>query len=285
MIKRFFAALVLSFITVIAASPMASAAKPIASNPSTTLLGIDVSFPQCGKTLPSDHAFGIVGINDGNAAGGNPCLAEQLIWASQAKGGTNQAPLQLYINTANPGQVIHLVRTWPSSNTDSNGFTPTNPYTNTCTGSNDLSCSWMYGRNRAIAAEKEFFMPAAESAGISPVMGDYVWWLDVETMNTWQTGGADALRRNVAALEGWTSYLIQQGADVGLYSTAVQWKEITGNYISSTSNLNGLRNWRPSGSSLKNAKNNCRVAPLTSGGYISLTQFISKGLDYNYSCI
>ena len=251
----------------------------------TELVGYDVSYPQCGKTLPTDHAFAVVGVNGGNAATVNSCLAQQLSWAKAASGLANQPKVQIYVNTANPGEMISQVSTWPTSNTDPSGYTPTNAYQNTCTGANDLSCSWMYGWNRAYAAANSYFKPAAQSAGISTTIGDHVWWLDVETMNTWQSGSSAALSRNVAALEGWTSFFNHNNADVGLYSTAYQWDVITGNLISVTSNLRGLPNWRPSGSTLANAKSNCTVAPLTPGGHISMTQYIKKNLDHNHSCI
>jgi hypothetical protein len=261
------------------------AARPNRPGGTIELVGYDVSFPQCGKRLPEDHVFTIIGINGGNAATGNPCLADQLAWGSRAAGITNQPHLQLYVNTANPGEVISQVQTWPKTNQDPSGYTPANPYANSCSGTNNLSCSWLYGWNRAYAAVHEYFKPAANFARISNVTGDYTWWLDVETMNTWQSGSQAAYQRNVAAIEGWTSYFSQNNAKVGLYSTAYQWGEITGNFISPTSNLNNLPNWRPSGATLTNAKANCSLESLTPGGFISLTQYVKKNLDYNHSCI
>lgn len=291
MIKRLFALSLLAFAGVILIAPTTFAAKPAGgSKPggggsTTSAVGYDISYPQCGKRLPTDHAFAIIGVNGGNAATENPCLTDQLRWGARASGGTNQPKLQLYVNTANPGEVIDQIYTWPTSNTDKGGYTPTNTYGNTCGGANDLSCSWMYGWNRAWAADNEYFKPAAQAAGVNDVTGDYTWWLDVETMNTWQEGSEEALRRNTAALEGWAAYFTHHNGKIGLYSTAYQWGVITGNFISSDNNLNGLPNWRPSGATLANAKANCEVDPLTSGGFISLTQYVKKNLDYNHSCI
>lgn len=251
---------------------------------SVSTVGYDVSYPQCGRTLPDDAAFAIIGVNGGTASKTNPCLADQLKWGKLSSGLTNQPALQLYVNTANPGEVIDLVSTWPTDNYDLNGNIPNNKYDKTCNGGNDLSCSWLYGWNRALDAAEYRFAPAAINAGVSTVPSDYVWWLDVETMNTWQEKSDDALRRNVATLEGMKSYFESRKANVGLYSTAYQWGVITGNFIGLDSNLNGLPNWRPSGASLKNAKNNCKVPPLTTGGYISLTQYVVRNLDNNYSC-
>lgn len=252
--------------------------------PTVEMVGYDVSYPQCGKSLPTDHYFGVVGVNGGNAASANSCLADQLVWASKAKTGSNQSKLQVYVNTANPAQdTSYNWASWPTTSYDSNGNRPFNPY-GECSGANDRACSWLYGWNRSIYTEG-VFRAAANSKGLNSSTGDYVWWLDVETMNSWQSGTNEALIRNTAAIEGFGAYYESKGADIGLYSTAVQWTEITGNNISSSSNLNGLPNWRPSGKSLANAKSNCGVAPLTSGGFISLTQYVVKNLDNNHSCI
>jgi hypothetical protein len=255
---------------------------PTSSTPEP--VGYDISWPQCGKKLPTDYYFGIIGVNGGNAANTNPCLSTQLAWANKSKTGSAQSRVQLYVNTANPGEVISQITTWPTSNTDKTGYTPVNPYGN-CTGANDRACSWQYGWNRSVEAYLDRFAPAARAAGISDAASAYVWWLDVETMNTWQSGSPEALIRNTATLEAMTSYYQSKGAKVGLYSTAVQWGDITGSSVSGTSNLNGLANWRPSGASLSNAIANCQLAPLTSGGYISLTQYVQQNLDKNHSCI
>ncbi len=265
----------------------ANAAKPSSGStqkpaPVPELVGYDISYPQCGKRLPTNYYFVVVGVNGGNAAKPNPCLADQLVWAHKAKVGTSQPRVQLYVNTANPGEVIDQITTWPKTPSDDNGNTPINPY-GVCGGANDDACSWLYGWNRSIYTEG-VFRAAADSRNINAQTADYVWWLDVETMNTWQSGSKEALIRNTAALEGFGAYYQSRGAKIGLYSTAIQWGEITGNNIGQTSNLNKLPNWRPSGASLSNAKRNCSVPALTAGGYISLTQYVVKNLDHNHSC-
>jgi hypothetical protein len=286
--KNVFKVLLLATIVIGLSSDSVSAARTVSGGSATSTVGYDVSYPQCGKTLPSSSAFAIVGVNGGNAATTNGCLASQLVWGSKSTGVVKAQPaLQLYVNTANPGEVINQVSTWPTNNLDLNGNTPLNKYGNTCSGANDLSCSWLYGWNRALDAAQNRFAPEARKAGVSDITSNYTWWLDVETMNTWQSGSENALRRNVATLEGMVSYFYSKGVakeKVGLYSTAYQWGVITGNFIGIDSNLNGLPNWRPSGSSLKNAKNNCSVAPFTIGGRISLTQYVINNLDHNYSC-
>ncbi len=262
---------------------VAFAAKPTAPSeggspkptPTVEMVGYDISYPQCGKRLPTDHYFGIVGVNGGTAATYNSCLTEQLVWAKGAKAGSNQPKVQVYVNTANPAQdTAYNWNNWPTS-----GNTPYG----TCAGvkTNDVACSWQYGWNRSAETEAHF-ASKAQAAGISTNTSDYTWWLDVEIMNSWQTGSG--LAKNQASLEGFAAYYQSKNAKVGLYSTDVQWKQIVGATTISSGNLTALPNWRPSGASLANAKDNCDVAPLTTGGFISLTQYVQKNLDYNHSC-
>ncbi len=280
--KKLLPLFTVSILAVVLIPSIAFAAKQAAPS-APELVGYDISYPQCGKRLPTDQYFGIAGVNGGTAATTNPCLADQLAWANRSKTGSSQPKVQLYVNTANPGEVISQITTWPTSNVDKTGFTTTNPY-GTCSGANDTACSWQYGWNRSVEANVDRFVPAAQKAGINSSASAYTWWLDVETMNTWQSGSTDALARNTAALEGLAKYYQLKGATVGLYSTAVQWTQITGSTVSSSSNLNALGNWRPSGASLANAISNCSVAPLTSGGFIALTQYVQQNLDKNHSC-
>jgi hypothetical protein len=280
MIKKLSTLVIGSLFIVLAVSPVASAARS-ASSGSTKVHGIDVSYPQCGRSLPTDQAFGIVGVNGGNAATTNPCLASQLRWASRSSGVvTNQPKLQVYVNTGNPGQVQDQMSTkWPTANT----APATNPY-GLCAGENNQACSWQYAWDRGVFTV-DYFKSQAPAAGISADPALYKWWLDVETMNSWQTGSAEAYKNNAAAIEGWAAYFQHLGAKTGLYSTAVQWGEIVGSAVSASSNLNGLDNWRPGGANLSTAKQACSAAPLTSGGKVILTQYISKNLDYNHACI
>lgn len=246
-------------------------------------LGNDISWPQCGKNLPTGQAFGIVGVNGGTAATTNPCLASQLAWAARSTGASSQPKVQLYVNTANPGEVIAQINTWPSSNIDVTGTMTNNPY-GMCTGGNDLPCSWQYGWNRAQEAVLNRFTPAAQTAGLSTTPGNYRWWLDVETQNTWQTGSFAASTRNVAALEGMASYYLSKSATVGLYSTGYQWGKITGGAVSDSSNLTGKASWLAGARNEKGARATCNDPPLTAGGTVALTQFVSGALDYDFSC-
>lgn len=272
-----------SFVFVLLVAPSALAAKPSGGGGAKTPLGIDVSWPQCGKTLPKTQAFAIVGVNGGLANTTNPCLADQLVWGSKSVGGTSQELLQLYVNTANPGGLN--TASWPQNNLDPAGNIAPNPH-GPCDGTDSLACAWQYGWNRAVEDVIERFQPAATQAGVSTSPTVYLWWLDVETENTWKLSGSTFDNEsNVAVLEGMTEYFKSVGGRVGLYSTGSQWNQIVGSSVTATSNLNGLNNWRPGGASLATAKQACSAAPLTSNGTVVLTQFVSKGLDYDYSCV
>jgi hypothetical protein len=267
-------------IMILSAVP-ALAAKPASAKPT----GNDISWPQCGKTVPSGQAFGIVGVNGGLATTTNPCLKDQLLWATTSTGSISTQPkIQLYVNTANPGELIGQITTWPTNNIDMTGILAPNPY-GSCDGQNTQACSWQYGWNRAVEDVWNRFLPAAQSAGINTDPDAYNWWLDVETENTWQSGSAEALARNVADLEGMTAYFQSRSGRVGIYSTAYQWGQIVGNSVETNSNLNQLPSWLAGARNRKDAQSKCSLASLTTGGSVVLTQYVANNLDYDNSCI
>ncbi|HEY8702950.1 MAG TPA: hypothetical protein VIM08_18615 [Arthrobacter sp.] len=234
-----------------------------------SLLGNDVSWPQCDKTLPSGQAFAIVGVNYGLANTTNPCLAQQLTWAATSSGVPGQPTVALYVNTANPGTAGTW---WPASNEYPAGATVRNPY-GTCK-SPDVTeaCSYMYGYAKAY--------DDAYSRGISTPSA-YLWWLDVETGNSWSSTDRSA---NRAVLEGMTDLFHSVQADVGIYSTGNQWGRIVGD-AGNSSNLYSLPNWLAGARTASGATANCANAPLTGGGKVTLTQFVSRGFDYDHSCV
>lgn len=280
-------------------------------------LGYDISYPQCGgKAEPTDQAFGIVGVNGGKATTINSCLATQLTWQDKTlPSATTQPKRQVYVNTANPGQVLeqYQVTTWPTNNVDPmkkstlgdyQGYS--NPYgacekvegaTGYAQYNNDMACSWQYGWNRAVDTYNHMFVPQATKAKVSSVAKDYTWWLDVETMNSWQSGSDEALQRNVASLEGMTEYYRSLGVDrLGIYSTFYQWGVITGGQAGSVdanqhaigSNLLGKDSWLAGAGSESTAREWCaRYAGAGkgfTGGHVTLIQFVTKNLDHNVSC-
>ncbi len=230
--------------------------------------GKDVSYPQCGRRLPSGQAFGIVAVNEGRANTTNPCLAAELGWARLSSGAARQPKASLYVNTADPGN--HGITDWPASNNEPiGGNHVTDPY-GTCTGGDDRACAWQYGWN---LAERD-----AQTRGVRDP-GRYRWWLDVEAVNSWQPSTKD----NRADLEGMTSYFHHIGGGVGIYSTTGQWDPIVG-IVPPASPLYRLPEWRPGARTLRQAKQNCRLAPLTGGGTVTVTQWRTRPASSDFSC-
>jgi len=257
------------------AGQAAAGAAPTEFDVPLSPVGVDISHPQCDAELPDARAFAVVGVNGGRATEANPCLDEQLEWAWESNGSVPEQPVvQLYLNTANPGQVSDLVTTWPSE-----GETPYGE----CDGDNTAACSWRYGWERTRDSVTEFFLPAARDAGVDSLASSYRWWLDVETMNTWQSGSDEAQERNRATLEGMAAYLDFRGADVGLYSTGQQWEEIVGT-VPGGSPLAGLPSWLAGSVTVAGAVAACELSPLVPRGRVSLTQYVPDDLDRNHSC-
>jgi hypothetical protein len=143
-----------------------------------TTVGYDVSHPQCGRVLPADGGFAIVGVTGGRPMSSNRCVGSQLRWAAGKQGRA------VYVNTGYPG----------------------------------VGDPVAYGRavvDDAVARER------AQSPG-----GTTVWWLDVETENTW----AGTTRENATVLDAMAARLQELGLRVGIYSTPQMWEEIAGSW-------------------------------------------------------
>lgn len=261
------AGLVFAIALLVPAWPASAAPSPGEDRQST--LGNDVSWPQCRKDLPTGQAFAIVGVNNGLANNTNPCLREQLEWAAGSSGNSTQPEVSLYVNTANPGSSGSW---WPSSNEYPIGSAVHNPYGSCEERDYGTACAYMYGYAKA--------WDDAYIRGISHP-SDYIWWLDVESENSWSTTDKDA---NRAVLEGMTDFFHSIDVKgVGIYSTGLQWSRIVGT-VSSSSNLYSLPSWLAGARAATGAKANCASPPLTAGGEVTLTQFVTGNFDYNHSC-
>jgi hypothetical protein len=265
------AAAVVAFVTVGAAPAMAAVA--------TGTLGADVSYPQCGGSMPgsggtANALFGIVGVNNGRPGAANPCLSTEFGWASTL---TAQAP-QLYVNTADPG---NTVADWPTGNQPS----PTNPY-GSCTtvksrgktvGADSQACAYEYGAKQA--TNDEHF---AAGVGASTA----TWWLDVETANSWQS--LSLIDLNQADLLGMVDIFQTQASAVGAYSTHYQWNKILGSLDGMAgTTLNALAQWIPTGgSSGSTAQADCTnlsALPNFTDGTRTYVQYTST-YDYDVAC-
>ncbi len=132
----------------------------------------------------------------------------------------------------------------------------------------DLTCqAYNYGYN----AGQDAYL-AARGAGVSAAM----WWLDIETANTWS--GDTTL--NATVIQGAIDYLRAQGATVGIYSTSYQWRKIAGSFSPA------LPNWVATGAGTAgDAATYCSPDRAFGGGTVWLAQFYpSSGFDANYIC-
>lgn len=235
--------------------------------PDHTVLGNDISWPQCGGDIPEPRGFAVIGVNGGRPNTTNPCLAMQLTWAASTSDPAKEPPVALYVNTANPGSAA--ASWWPTSNAYQ-GANVSNPY-GKCDGTDTAACAYIYG-----------YAMAYDDVNVRGVTDakHRMWWLDVETGNSWSPDPA----ANTADLEGMTTYLQSIGAEVGIYSTMYQFGEITGT-VDPGSNLNKLKSWIAGATSKASARAYCSSSPLTSGGTVALTQFTAGPFDYDYPCL
>jgi hypothetical protein len=272
----------------------------------TAQTGNDVSYPQCGKTLPTSPAFGIVGLNDGLANDLNPCfgpsssypsyIQSELYWAVADSTGkaSGQPDASVYVNTGDPGNLSGRtpVADWPTS-----GTTPYGPCTTTTVtsrgrtytvGADSTACAWEYGHERAtqdvtwLSSEASAIDAQAPPDKVAATPSSYPWWFDVETGNSWQTGTA-GIAMNVADLQGMVAALRADSISaMGVYSTASQWAQIAGTTTSASGSLDGLPDWVPGASTLTGAKANCSLASFTQGAVV-VTQWTGT-FDDDHAC-
>jgi len=216
--------------------------------PKPTVGGYDISWPQCNNPYPANPAFGIVSASDGLAYSDNRCLASEYAWAAGAA-----RPPGFYMNTADPGsQSVH----W------------TTPGPRACGGSSDdLGCAYNYGWN---AADHAFAYAAAQTTGTATT----VWWLDIETSNTWSANTA----ANNADITGMIDYFQAKLLTVGVYSTKFQWTQITGGLALA------VPNWVAGATSSSQAASWCSGAYSFTGGPVSVVQYPAGSFDGDVAC-
>jgi hypothetical protein len=148
--------------------------------------GNDVSWPQCGGSLPGPHDVGVIGVTDGRPFTTNPCLASEYAWARASKmaGGA-----QLYLNLEIGGS--------------SDG-----PHK--CAADDHQCRAYDYGWLSVTDA-----MSRASGQGVSSTF----WWLDVEIGNRW----SDNVDINQPTVQGAIDAVHSRNLDVGIYSSADQW--------------------------------------------------------------
>jgi hypothetical protein len=244
-------------VTAMVAAGVSSAKDALAKTSPPPTTGYDISYPQCGSTLPSGGSFGIVGVNGGKAWSPNPCLSAEYSWAA-----TRTSTPSFYMNTGNPGTLsTHWTMSGPQPCAN-----PTDP-----ASVNDTGCAYNYGWNAAADA-----FSGASQATSSAVAAARPWWADVETANSWD--GTTAA--NFADITGGLDYLRSKGVpEAGVYSTRYQWGQIAG-----SSALATTPNWVAGAPSVKQASTFCSSSYSFTGGPVRLVQFPSGSFDGDYRC-
>jgi hypothetical protein len=247
----------------------ASAAVRQAPSLPPTGAGVDISFPQCSAKshlpLPTGDPFAVIGVNGGVASTSNPCFLAEYNSALLLAGTTEQPHASVYVNTGNPGLAAAW---WPDSDNTQAGTAVANP-DGTCTYVAGAACAYIYGYSMAQADFRRIHRLHTRLP--------HLWWLDVETTNTWQTD----LAANTASLTGMVDYFESKDLQVGLYSTSYQWGEIAGT-TDPNSHLAGLPSWLAGGSQL-GAPGDCELGALTPNGRVAMIQYVTN-LDNDFSC-
>jgi hypothetical protein len=260
----------LAVVAVSATLPVSSSAAvvPALSLPPTGA-GVDISFPQCLRAshvdLPANIPFAVIGVNGGSANNSNPCFSSEYNSAFLLAGATDQPHASVYVNTGNPALAGAW---WPSSDHTQAGTTVVNP-NGPCENLAGAACAYVYGYSMAQADYRRVRETLVQVPGL--------WWLDVETSNTWQPD----VVANAASLSGMVDYFESKYLDVGLYSTSYQWNKIAG-ATPATSDLAGLPSWL-AGGSYAGAPVDCERSPLTPNGRVAMIQYVMH-LDNDYSC-
>ncbi len=279
-----------------AAMPVSAAAQPASGTvaPVTAAtVGYDVSFPQCEASAPLSPSFAIVGVDGGLANDANPCLAQQLTWASAAAGLSRPAQpgLSLYLDAADPGSGV---ADWPSPAAGAAGAAT--PY-GACNGSWSRACAYTYATLRAaysyaLAVAAAPPVATAELPPTATVLSPAAsapWWIDVEIGASWagRSSSREWARLNIAALHGYVAGLRAAGArgPIGLYSDAYQWRAVTGlrPRASGAYFTHAEHDWVTGARSLAQARRACAAAAF-SGSVVALAQFTEGVLDRDYAC-
>lgn len=203
---------------------------------------VDASWPNCAAKNSDVFATGIVGVTGGLDFHPNPCLSEEAGWFSH---------YAVYINTGYPGR----------SRGQKYRLSP-----RYCAPANDNCLAYNYGYNSALYAIRY--------AGLQNVHTN-IWWLDVETENSW-TDNFLVNRQFIRGAEAAIKHNVWFPT-VGIYSSPNQWNEIVGPW------QNKLPVWIATGAADKStAAQACRPKAFN-GGKAWLSQYTIK-FDENLPC-
>lgn len=213
-------------------------------------IGVDISWPpnNCTAEIPADAAFGIVGVNGGRNMTLNPCFKDEV---NKFKNPS------LYVNSGFPG--YEKVQEYKN-------------FRKQC-AEGDVNC---YAYNYGFAAGKY----AVEQANAQEVYSP-VWWVDVETANSWsktQSENINSIQGEIDAITAYNKELNKIDTAIGIYSVPGMWHRITGNW------QNGLPNWVASGkNNATDAYRSCEGKEFT-GGKTIMAQYVENNLDRDIIC-
>lgn len=155
-----------------------------------------------------------------------------------------------------------------NSPSGSDGVDPTrygNGPAGPCAGGDFRCASFNYGYRSA-----QWAIQLAKLTGHSAP----IWWLDVETLNTWSP---DAVA-NDDVITGAIQAVHEAGAQAAAYSTSLQWSQIAGaNYHP------GIPVWYPTGKATGTPRAWCTSSSFD-GGPVYMVQVVAGAFDGDYTC-
>lgn len=214
-----------------------------ASADSTHSTAEDVSWPNCKVTQIDHGAPAIIGVTGGLDFHPNPCLENEALLT-----GNNYA---LYMNTGYPGPMGP--RHFPN-------------YPRACDATNTLCLAYNYGYNAARYAVNYANKQAVHTS---------VWWLDVETSNSWTNNVLQNRETLVGMADALRHYTVLP--TIGFYSYPGQWNLLTGNWQPH------YPGWVATGSLHYSVALQACHQPSFTGGPVWLAQYTTK-LDHNIVC-
>jgi len=156
--------------------------------------GFDISQYQCGNMPGHHNGIAVVQITGGAIDNPpNPCYRQEAAWAGR------DMSAYIYMDGL-PSPAPSWSLSGPAGN---------------CVASNIACASFNYGSDYA-----RYWVGYSRSQGVDPKM----WWLDVERYSGWKDPVSNKLLV-IGALNG----LHSMHVTAGVYSTASQWQELTGN--------------------------------------------------------
>ncbi|MGI9155021.1 MAG: hypothetical protein ACR2FG_00030 [Marmoricola sp.] len=209
--------------------------------------GIDLSWPQCGTTLPGISLdFAVIGLTDGYAGTVSPCLSEQVAWAH-----SQHLRVSLYVvpSSPNAATLAKAARLGPCAVTEQR-----------CS---DYHAGVLQARHALAAARAAHLRTNG-------------WWLDVEE-SAHNTLWSENTAANVAVLRGWVATLRKAHGHVGVYSTGGYWSMITDDWQTR------LPQWVAVGLAGIGAARSACSLPFTDGPVV-MTQWLTGPYDGNVLC-